>query len=59
MIDTTHGMQCIVNIKDCASGITEYLFNALIDKRSDDHLGSRQHLHGLPHCLTEKMCKTH
>ncbi|MNV00022.1 hypothetical protein D3C71_901770 [compost metagenome] len=48
MIDTAHGMQGIVNIEDRASGIAEYLLDALIDKRPDDHFGARQHLHGLP-----------
>ncbi|MNR63078.1 hypothetical protein D3C85_1852650 [compost metagenome] len=48
MIDATYGVQRIINIEDCASGIAEYLLHALIDERPDDHFGARQHLHGLP-----------
>ncbi|MNP72590.1 hypothetical protein D3C76_1691760 [compost metagenome] len=41
MIDTAHGMQGIVNIEDRAPGVAEYLLDALIDKRPDDHFGAR------------------
>ena len=54
MINTTDRMQRIINIEDGPPGITEYLLYTLIDERSDDHLGSRQHLHGLPHSYNEK-----
>ncbi|MNI91288.1 hypothetical protein D3C73_1489250 [compost metagenome] len=51
MIDSPDRMQRIINIEDRAPRITKYLLHTLIDERSHDHLGSRQHLHGLPPLL--------
>jgi hypothetical protein len=52
MINTADRMQGIINIED---GPRDNRIPAshLIDERSDDHLGSRQHLHGLPHSYNE------
>jgi hypothetical protein len=40
VIDASDRMQGIVNIEYRPARISEYVLNALIDQRSDDHLGS-------------------
>ncbi|MOA68575.1 hypothetical protein D3C78_1962610 [compost metagenome] len=40
MIDAPHRVQGIIDIEYRPARIAEYMLNALIDQRSDDHLGS-------------------
>ncbi len=40
MIDPSDRMQGVVDIEHRPAGVAEYMLNALIDQRSDDHLGS-------------------